>query len=319
MMLSTLFLIAALAPNRAEPVVPAPAFAVGDEIGYSGEVAEESARVDLPYKRAFALDVRVFVLGVNDKTADLAVMTLLRPKADANVAGAASAVTGVDPAKSPPAVRLELVRVDAQGRAALLVPGGAPPFLLNDRTPTKPIPPLAPDAPASLELGFLAPRPPKAGDRDWTIASRGLPDWNWRLAQSAVRDGAQVVEFVGERQTAKWADPGGLETNWRRTDSLWIATADGLARQFTRTVELKDGVHVVAKRVTSCVLSTPPSPNRGEGYAAIRKEIEAAVGFAAEADAGMTARLRDRIEAFERRGRETPYRVALEAVKRRLK
>ncbi len=318
-MVATLFLIATLAPGRAEPALPASAFAVGDEIVYAGDVAEESTRVDLPYKRAFALEVRVFVLGVNESTADLAVMTLLRPKIDANVAGAAAAVTGVDPAKSPPAVRLELVRVDAQGRAALLAPATAPPFTLNARTPTKPIPPLAADAPASLELGFLAPRPPKPNERSWTIASPGLPDWNWKLAQTAVRDGAQVVELVGERTSAKWADPGGLETNWRRADSLWIATADGLARQFTRTVEVKDGVSLVARRVTACAMSSPPSPNRGEGYAAIRKEIEAAVGFAAEADAGRAVRLPERIEAFERRHRETPYRVAIDAVKRRAK
>lgn len=318
-MLPTFLLIATLATHRSEPTAPAPAFAVGDEIVYSGSVAEESTRVDLPYKRSFALEVRVFVLGVQESTTDLAVLTLLRPKTDANVAGAASAVTGIDPAKSPPAVRLELVRVDDQGRAALIVPDTAPPFTLNTRTPTRAIPPIAADAPASLELGFLAPRPPKPNERSWTIASPGLPDWNWKLAQTAVRDGAQLVELVGERASAHWANPGGLETNWRRADSLWIGSVDGLARQFTRTVEIKDGVTVVARRVTTCAMSSPPSPNRGEGYSAIRREIEAAVGFAAELDTGRAVRLSDRIEAFERRHRETPYRIAIEAVKRRTK
>jgi hypothetical protein len=318
-MLPTVFLFAALSAGRAEPTAPAPAFVTGDEMVYSGSVAEESTRVDLPYKRSYALEVRVFVMGVHDTTADLAVMTLLRPKTDANVANAAAAVTGIDPAKTPPAVRLELVRVDARGRAALLAPDTAPPFVFDTKTPTKPIPPLASDAPASLELGFLVPRPPKATDRNWKLASPGLPDWIWTISQSAVRDGAQVVEFTGERKTAKWDDPGGLETNWRRTDSIWIATSDGLARQFTRSIEVKDGVHIVQRRVTSCAMSSPPAPNRGEGYSSIRKEIEAAIGFSAEADGGKAVRLTDRIDAFERRHRETPYRVAIEAVKRRLK
>jgi hypothetical protein len=78
-------------------------------------------------------------------------------------------------------------------------------------------------------------------------------------------------------------------------------------------------VHVVEKRTVSCTLTTPPTPNRGDGYAAIRKEVEAAVSFAAELDAGRATRLLERLDVFEQRHRETPYRAALEAVRRRAK
>jgi hypothetical protein len=321
-MLPTLVLIATLAPSRAEPTVPPPTFATGDEMVYAGDVAEESTRIDVPYKRAFALEVRVFVLAASATHTDLAVMTLLRPKEDPNVAGPAAAVTGIDPAKNrtPPAVRLELIRVDATGQPALLVPGTSPPFALTAKTPTKPAPAVPLDGPAALELGYLVPRPDKVTvNSTWKQKEKDRPDAAWSAAQAAVLNGAQVLELAGTQQTAKWANPGGLEANWRRTDSVWVATADGLARQFTRTIEIKDGVHVVEKRTVRCTLTTPPTPNRGDGYSAIRKEVEAAVSFAAELDAGRATRLLERLDVFEQRHRETPYRAALEAVRRRVK
>ncbi len=318
-----ILLLATLSPGRAEPTLPAPSFATGDEMVYTGEIAEESTRIDVPYKRKIGLEVRVFVMGTTDTYADLAVMTLLQPKDDPNVSVSAAVVTGIDPAKSrtPPAVRLELVRVDAKGRATLLLSNSNPPFELTAKTESRSLMPVPLDSPATLELGFLVPLPEKLPTvkSSWKIEEKGRPDLAWTVNQSAVLNGAQVLELAGTQQTSKFANPGGLDSSWRRTDSVWIATADGLARQFTRTIEIKDGVHVVEKRIVNCTLSSPPSPNRGDGYAAIRKEIEHAIAFAAEADAGRTARLPERMEAFERRSRETPYRVALEAVRRRLK
>lgn len=318
-----ILLLATFAPGRAEPALPAPVFATGDEMVYTGEIAEESTRIDVPYKRKIGLEVRVFVMGTADAHADLAVMTLLQPMDDPNISVSAAVVTGIDPAKSrtPPAVRLELVRVDATGRATMLRPQSNPPFSLTAKTGTKSLVPVPLDSPATMELGFLVPRPEKRTtvNSSWKIAENGRPDLAWTVNQSAVLNGAQVIELTGTQETAKFANPGGLDASWRRTDSVWIATADGLARQFTRTIEIKDGVHVVEKRVVNCTLSSPPSPNRGDGYAAIRREIEHAIAFAADADAGRTTRLVDHIEAFERRSRETPYRVALEAVRRRLK
>lgn len=320
-MFSALLLFAIVTPARAEPTVPAPSFTVGDEIVYAGEVAEESTRIDVPYKRKHELEVRLFVLAVRPDSTDLAVLTQLRPKVDASISEAASAVTGVDPMKTPPAVRLDLVRVDARGRTTLLVPNTSPPFALDAKTRTKPVPDVPLDAPATLELGFLVPLPEKAATvgTKWTATERERPEFAWSAIQSAVLNGTQVLELAGMQQSAKWANAGGLDSSWRRTDSVWIATADGLARQFARTIEIKDGVHVVEKRVTSCTLSSPPSPNRGDGYAAIRKEIEHAIAFAAEADSGRSVRLLERIDAFERRHRETAYRVAIEAVRRRVK
>ncbi|QEL14578.1 hypothetical protein [Limnoglobus roseus] len=322
-MLATCTLLLMLAPTRAEPTAPTPHFGRGDEMVYTGEVAEESTRVDLTNRRRFGLEVRIFVLETTDAFTDLAVLTLLQSKEDPNVAPAAAAVTGVDPAKNrtPPAVRLEMVRVDANGRTTLLVPKPMPPITLTAATETKAIPPVSLDSPTTLELGFLVPLPEKRPTLKaaWTISEMDRPDLTWAVAQSAVSNGAEVLELAGRQQTAKWENPSGLDKNWRRTDSVWVGTGDGLARQFTRTTETKEGLHVIEKRTVRCVLSSPPSPNRGEGYNAIRKEIDAAVSFAADLDAGRATRLSDRLDDFERRHRETPYRAALEAVRRRAK
>lgn len=321
-MLATCTLLLMLAP-AAEPTVPPPRFAAGDEFVYAGEVAEESTRPDLVNRRKFGLEVRVFVLGASEKFADLAVMTLLQPREDAAVAQAAAVVTGIDPAKNrtPPAVRLELVRVDATGRAALLAPDTRPPFLLTAATATKPLPPPPLDAPATLELGFLVPLPEKrpALKDAWKVSEKDRPDVAWGVTQAAVSNGAEVLELAAVQQTATWEKPSGLDQNWRRTDSVWVGSGDGLARQFTRTTEVKDGVHVVEKRVASCVLSSPPSPTGREGAAARRREVEHAISFAADLDAGRTTRLRERLDDFETRQRETPYRAAIEAVRRRIK
>lgn len=322
-MLPTILMLATLAPARAEPTVPPPTFATGDEMVYTGEVSEESTRIDVPYKRKLGLEVRVFVLGAAATHTDLAVMTLLQPKEDPNVAGPAAAVTGIDPAKNrtPPAVRLELVRVDATGQASLLLPKTKPPFALTAKTETKAVPGVPLDSPATLELGYLVPRPekPLTVNSTWKQGEKDRPDVAWSVPQAAVLNGAQVLELAGTQQTATWANPGGLEANWRRTDSVWVATADGLARQFTRTTEVKDGVHVVEKRTVSCTLTTPPTPNRGDGYAAIRKEVECAVQVTADLEAGRTDGLLNVLDAFQQRHRETPYRAALEAVRRRVK
>lgn len=320
-MLPSILIITAVATARAEPTVPAPLFTVGDELVYTGEVAEESTRIDLPYKRKHELEVHLFVLSVQDGVTDLAVMTLVRPKIDATIAGAASAVTGVDPLKSPPAVRLSLVRVDSRGRSVLLKPKSNPPFMLDAKTPSVPVPSLPLDAPAGLELGFLVPladKPAKLGTQ-WTATDRDRPDFHWTANQMAVLNGTQVLELTARQQSAKWDSAGGLDSSWRRSESVWIASADGLARQFTRTIEIKDGVHIVETRTTTCTMASPPSPNRGDGYSSIRKEIEHAIAFTAELESGRAVRLLDRIESFERRHRETPYRIAIEAVKRRLK
>ncbi len=318
-MTTTLLLLAAFVPN-ADPVPVSPQWNRGDEIVYAGEITEESTRIDIPYKRKYGIEVRVFVCEVHSESVDLAVMTLLQQREDDHITAAATIVTGVDPSRTqnPPAVRLSLVRIGKLGQRWHLSPRMIPPFRLNSDTPTQVVEPVRLDAPETLELGFILPRPEKTltPNLKWTTPEPDRPAQNWIMKQFAVLNGTQVYECQNEQQSARWSNPGGLDTGWHRTDSVWLATGDGLARQFSRTIEIKDGVHIVEKRTVKCVMSSPPSPNRGEGYASIRKEIENAMSFEAERASGRAPGLVRRIDEFERRHHETPYRIAIEAVKR---
>lgn len=313
------FAILLLTAAAAGPAVPGPTFAAGDEIVYAGEITEESDRVGGRFRRKHAVEVRLFVLESRPGGADVAVMTLLRPLEDPHVRDAAKQVAGTAASRpaAPPAVRLELIRVDPKGGVRRLVPPPALPLSLTGRTPTEPAPDPPLDAPAAVELGMFAPLPDPVtpAGSSWQVAGTA-----WRVGPTAVRNGAQVVELVGVRESADWATRTGVSRAWRRTDRVWVSPADGLARVFERTVEVTDGVPV-AERRTVRAETAPPTAHRGDAYDAARREIEAAYRFAADAEAaGRTGRFDPVKRAIQRYVRDhdpTAYRGAVEAVYRR--
>jgi hypothetical protein len=316
----TVLLFVGLTPARSDPKLPLATFSTGDEMVYSGEVNEESSRVDLPYKRKSSLEVRVFVLNSTAAYADLAVLTSTQILEDPNVAGPAASVTGQTAKEArTPAVSLELVRIDAAGKLSLLAPILPAPFVLNEKTSLRAAPLVPVERPATSELGFYfaRPRTPITANSRWKESENTRPDINWQVQEVTTRQGTQVYDIAAVQHTAKWDNPTGTDDSWRRSDRYCIATSDGLTRQFLRTIERKEGIHIADRRAVNCELTTPPSPHRGEGYTGIRKEIEAAYAFELEYQSGKTNRLAERIETFLERHRETPYRVAIEAVRRR--
>jgi hypothetical protein len=316
--LTILLLAGTMAPT--DPGLPAASFTTGEEMVYTGEVNEESLRIDLPYKRKQAIEVRVFVLSRTTTHADLAVMTSLQVKEDPHIANAATSVTGLELRGSrTPAVRLELVRIGATGTIQTVHPKAVPPLVMNEKTEAKDVPAIPLDAMPTSEFGFYLVRPATTTTSSftWKIAEKTRPDQSWSIREIAMRRGTQVVELSAEQQSEKWSNPTGTDDTWRRTDAYSVATSDGLTRQFTRTLERKEGLRVVERRIVVCELTTPPTPIRGDGYTAIRKEIEAAYAFTSEWESGRAVRLVERIDAFAQRHRETSYRAAIEAVRRR--
>lgn len=339
--LGLLLLTAAAPPDAAGPrpdgppadpvVLPAPTLATGDEVVYTGEVHEASERIDLPYRRKAGLEVRLFTLSAGRDGADLAVMTLVRRVEDRHVAEAVKAVTGDAPGRrdAPPAVRLELVRVDRRGRARRLVPPpGPPPIPLTARTETAPLPPPPVDAPPAVELGMFVPAPeaPAAVGTSWEAADPGRPPTAWRVRGTAVWNGAEVVEAVGTQESADRAKPVPGRAGWRRVDRVWASPADGLARVVHRQTERFDGADRVGWVVVRYEMR-PPTPHRGESYLRVRKEIEHAYAFAATADplVPRAVALGPRpfeavaatIERYKAEHPATPYREAVDAVLRR--
>lgn len=295
----------------AAPPVPGPVLTAGDELVYAGEVREESTRFGAEYRRRFELTVRVLALGGPPGRTDLAVLTRLRPLEDPHVRDSADAVSGsTDGKPAAAAARLDLIRLDSRGRAAALKPAARVPLpLMNAPAVAPPGVPL--DAPAAVELGMFVPAPAEAA-----------PSWpggglTWTAGPLGVRDGAQVIELVGVAESADWTNRTGTSRAWRRADRVWASPADGLARQFERTVERTVGLHVVERRQTQVTL-TQSNLLRGEAFEAARREVGFAYVFGAEAEAGKSGALKARIDRFRREHEPTAYREAVDAVARRL-
>jgi hypothetical protein len=275
----------ALAAPPEGPAVGSPRLARGDELVYLGEVVEEGRRVDNPFRKRYALEVRVFVLDTRTGSADCAVLTSVRPLADPAVAPAATAVTGADPARYqfPPAVTLELIRVDDRGRVSLLTPAaGPPPIPLGPSTATKP-PPLTPlDTVPAVELGMFIPLPakPAAVGATWATPEPGRPPIAWACGKESVWNGGRCVEVTATQQTDGWDRPTVAVTGWRRAETARVVPADGFASTVRRRVERREGASTVGWVEVSYELQ-PPGKHVGRRYDDVRREVEAAYTFAA--------------------------------------
>src|SRR5208282_5353786 len=88
-----------------------PRFARAQEFVYRGAFDEESSGTRVRFTRSYRFDTRVFVLDTLPTGAEVAVMTVLKPR-DHN---ASRAPVGVSSELVVSSARLELVRVDLQG------------------------------------------------------------------------------------------------------------------------------------------------------------------------------------------------------------
>lgn len=305
-----LLALALLAPAAPPDPVRLPK---GAELIYTGTVAEAVDRPGRRFRREHDLEIRLFVLDQRDGWADVAVLTLLRRAGDPATAAALPVVTGASPDRpaDPPAARLDLVRVAADGSARLLRPAGPVPLRLAADTPTAPLPPPPPDTFAPFEFGML---PPAAGD-------------GWEPGGDEFVNGEQCRRLLRTRRTPDWDRPRAGQTAWRRVDGVWLS-ADGLARRVEREVSQKDEAGAaVAARVAVRYELKQQARLRGRDYDRYRREIE--VGYAAAADLPAIAREGTPAREFDIRlarlnrylaetDAATPYREAVLAVRRQL-
>ena len=315
--------LALLAP--AAPPAAGPRLQRGDELTYTGTVAETVDRPGARFRRAHDLEVRVFVLDRGATWADAAVLTLLRRAADAAVAGAVPVVTGATPdrAADPPAARLDLVRVHDDGAAHLIAPPGPVPLRFAADTPARvvPAPPL--DTFAPFEFGVFPPRP--GADAAWAVASAdpARPAEAWQFKGFDFVNAERCPRLSMVQQTADWDRPVGGQTSWQRADSVWVSTQDGTTRRVHRLIRQRDGI-APAPAVQVEVKYELKHQTRlaGRPYDRYRHEIE--VGYAAAADLGPlakdSARLTVRLAKLDAYLAEytpgTPYRAAVVAARR---
>ncbi len=302
----------------------------GDEFTYAGTVSEAFNRTGNRSRRSHDVEVRVLVLEKRANSVDAAVLTLLTRNDDA-VSQAVTVVTGSNPERMPPATRLDLVRIHDDGTVHTLLPSGPPPLLLNKETKGRTLPAVPLDSFAPFEFGMFHPRV-QDEKQPWTVASTDpqRPAETWQVRPAEFVKAEQCGKLLMVQQSPTWDKPVGGETAWQHAEAVWVSTLDGTARRVHRLLRQRDGLEE-AFAVTVEVKFELSGRSRviGSGYDKARAEID--VAFASSAELSLLApdaakfgakpfeaRL-VRLDAFLRTSAPgTPYRAAVQAVRRRL-
>lgn len=287
-----------------------PRLSRGQELVYRGTVHHEVLGRAIRFERSYHLEARALVLDTRPRGADLALLTLLRTRASADHRPAATA------ASAPVSARLELARVDLQGRV-LAEPG------------TDLSVPL--DGPPTIEHGgFVAvPRIRLTADHKWEVAEDGRPARLWTVGGTESINGTFCVRLTGLQQSDDWEYPRADTTAWQRRDTVWVIPRLGVAFRVERVIERREP----ARREASNRLTTDyelesdlvyPEPLLQD----CRREIVRAHAFREAAspflrDSGRIDRpaaevLLARIVAHLDRPPETPYREAIRHLRGRL-
>lgn len=289
----------------------------GDEFAYVGTVSEAVDRPGTRLRRSHEIAVRVFVLERSPTWADAAVLTLVRRAPDAPVAGAIPEFTGnKGEDKSPPAARLDLVRIHANSTVHQIAPLGPSPLRFTADTPARalPAPPL--DTFAPCEFGMFAPQT-KAGDDSWYTAG-------YDFTHSERCTHLRRIEHAPD-----WEFPRGGQVSWHRADDVWLS-GNGMARVVKRSIRQRDGIaELPAVRIELALELKEQGRPIGRMYDRYRADIEAA--YFAMSELGPLVKDAARLgpEPFKQRiarldmhlesnTPNTPFREAVLAVRRQL-
>jgi peroxiredoxin len=273
------------------------------ELVYRGSFSETAADSRVQCARAYRVETRVFVLDVQTGGAEAAVLTTLRPRESRP--GESEVVS----------VRLERVRIDARGK--LTADPGASLALPVDGVP-------------ALECGaFVAlPKGRLGRDESWEEAEENRPPRGWRVAGTEMANGVSCLKLVGVQQSEDWERPRGDQTAWRRTDTVWLAPRVGYAQRVERVVERREpgrtepNLKSVLRYELESSLQYP-----GNHADDRRQEITQALAFRDAAAPFLQDPVKskqalnvlgNRINYFLENQNATPYREAIQLVKRRV-
>jgi peroxiredoxin len=287
-----------------------PRLSAGQELVYRGTYTEEVLGQGVQFDRGYQLESRVFVLDTPPQGADLALQTILRLRSNQPNRGSASAET------EPSSVRLEVVRLDLQGR--LLPPPGT--------SLTMPL-----EGPATVECGNFVEIPGNwvGRSKSWEVAEEGRPPRSWRVAGIEAVNSNPCLKLEGLQQSADWDHPRADSSAWRRQDTVWINPRFGAAARVERIVERREPAHREAthRSVVSYELESSlvyPGP-LGEDC---QREITQARRLAEAAEPYLHNQGKDsqrpleafqaRIAAHVDRQPATPYRASILQVKSRI-
>jgi hypothetical protein len=194
----------------------------GLELVYSGSYLDESLAPNVRYQKLYRLDTTLLVIEVGKQQCEVAVMTRLSQQDLPQQTGTA---------KTPPvSVRLELAKIDAQGRVRT---SADKPLAVSVLGPT------------TLEFGFLAEVPVSrvVKGTSWDVNEDNYPVRTWQVIGTEACGGITCIKLVATQQSADWDQPRADTTAWRRKDVLWLDPQVNVARKVERTVERRDPAH----------------------------------------------------------------------------
>jgi peroxiredoxin len=188
---------------------------------YKGTFTEEAIGKGIQFSRSYRLDSLVFVLETPPRGLDVAFYTTFKLQTPRR--------TGIEEPK-PTSVRLELAKVDLQGR------------ITADPTLSLLVPL---DGPATVETGAFVelPRGLVKVNQSWEVAEEGRPVRIWKLLGTEAVNGTNCVKLEGLQQSPDWEQPRADCIAWRRRDVVWLAPRLGAAYKVERTIERKEPAH----------------------------------------------------------------------------
>jgi hypothetical protein len=220
-MITSILLLSALTlaqgPDRADWQLT-PQLSPGLELVYSGTYVEETLIPHVQHQRQYALEANLLVLEAGVKDWQVAIMTGLTLQ---------DGVKHADKKDGPASVRLEMARVDWQGRV---------------RNQDKKLLTVLLKGPPTLEFGCFVPAPLGRVNRNsnWQAEEEGLPTQRWHVAGTEACGGVTCIKIQGTQQSSDWDVPRADQTAWRRRDTLWIHPQLSVAQKVERVIERRD-------------------------------------------------------------------------------
>ncbi len=210
-------LVAAQPADHAEWLLR-PQLGRAQEFTYRGTYEEKATGRDSEFERKYTVRVVAFVLEATPRGAQTAFVTVLRPR---NARG------GRVEEAPPSSARLEVLRVDDQGRISGDVPTGLAAPL---------------EGPPTLELGAFveAPRQTVGTGKSWVVEEAGRTSRQWEVAGTEAVNGTTCVKLVGVQQSDDWDQPHGDRIAWWRQDTVWVSPRLGVAYKVERTIKRRE-------------------------------------------------------------------------------
>jgi peroxiredoxin len=304
----------------APPEGPAgPRLEKGLELRWAGTFTEASFRPGVRAVRTYDVDTRLFVLDTGEYGADAVLFTRVFLKPDR---------TSPDP--PPGIVRLELARIDPQGKVRV-IPSPADPD--NPDPKARPWPPVQLQGLPSREAGFFFefPDKPLKPGLAWAREDAGRPVVNWKVADADSFHGQPAVKVVAEQKTAGYYGERIRQAEWRKAEALTVVTGHGYAARLERVIEKRDPeAEELAFRSVLKLEQDGKITFSGRLYDERREEGLHAAAFTAMLDRALASGGREGPRPFEAVARRcqaylsdhgandtVPYREAILAVRKR--